>query len=311
MRPVLGIGRQHQARDLAQPADAGEQLAVEEAELAHGEDQQGEGCSRNGDRPSGGGDRSAGSAADGGRAWRRDRPATARGISGFSCRPIRRWRTCEVSVSITDTVMTISTRMRRHVGIVELADRLDQVLADAAGADEAHDRGAAHVDLEAQQRVAHEIRDGLRQRAEAHGDRPRRAAGGDALDRLHVDVLDHLGEQLAERARRYGWRRPARRPSGRARRRSRTPARTPAPARCGRTRRSGARTMRSQRLRRHVGRRKKHEHEGAERAQHGADIGHQQRLAEQPEPARQAPEPLGDVGPDRTAVLELGTGRMM
>ena len=29
----------------------------------------------------------------------------------FSCRPIRRWRTCEVSVSITDTVMTISTRM--------------------------------------------------------------------------------------------------------------------------------------------------------------------------------------------------------
>ena len=29
----------------------------------------------------------------------------------FSCRPIRRWRTYEVSVSITDTVMTISTRM--------------------------------------------------------------------------------------------------------------------------------------------------------------------------------------------------------
>ena len=53
---------------------------------------------------------------------------------------------------------------RRHVGIVELADRLDQVLADAAGADEAHDRGAAHVDLEAQQRVGGEIRQHLRQR---------------------------------------------------------------------------------------------------------------------------------------------------
>ncbi len=84
---------------------------------------------------------------------------------------------------------------------------------------EAHHRGAAHVDLEAQQGVAHEVRDGLRQGAEAHGDRPRRAAGGDALDRLHVDVLDHLGEQLAERAHACGWRRlgrPATGPSPKA-----------------------------------------------------------------------------------------------
>ena len=51
---------------------------------------------------------------------------------------------------------------RADVGIVEFPDRDDELLADAAGADEAHHRGAAHVDLEAQQRVAGKARRDLR-----------------------------------------------------------------------------------------------------------------------------------------------------
>ena len=62
---------------------------------------------------------------------------------------------------------------------------------------------------------------------------------------------------------------------------------------------------RSQRLRADIGGGQEGEAKGADRAQQGADIGHQQGLAEQAEPARQAPEPLGEVGPDRLAALEM------
>src|SRR3954465_10255917 len=44
----------------------------------------------------------------------------------------------------------------RGQSIVEFPDRLDQVLADAAGPDEAEHGGAADIDLEAQQGVADE-----------------------------------------------------------------------------------------------------------------------------------------------------------
>ena len=56
-----------------------------------------------------------------------------------------------VTRSITTTVTMMSSRIALTSGVVELADGLEQVLADAAGADEAHDGGAAHIDLEAQQ----------------------------------------------------------------------------------------------------------------------------------------------------------------
>src|SRR4029450_9042569 len=110
MRPVLRVGRQHQTRDLGQPAHAGEQLAVEEAELAHGVDQQDEGRGSDSDNHP----------ATVLEALEVLRMAAADGVEidrevrrhqCFSCRPIRGWRTYEVSVSITDTVMTISTRM--------------------------------------------------------------------------------------------------------------------------------------------------------------------------------------------------------
>ncbi len=110
MRPVPRIGRQHQARDLEQPAHAGQQLAIEEAKFCHGEHQQGKGRGHEGERrlPEAiealemlGVTAANGAEIDGKARWHQC----------CSCRPIRRWRMCEVSVSITDTVMMISTRM--------------------------------------------------------------------------------------------------------------------------------------------------------------------------------------------------------
>ena len=85
--------------------------------------------------------------------------------------PNRRPRSQPVAISMTNTVTMISQQDRADVGVVELADRDDEFLADAAGADEAHHRGAAHVDLEAQQRVAGEAGRHLRQHGEAHAGR--------------------------------------------------------------------------------------------------------------------------------------------
>ena len=86
------------------------------------------------------------------------------------------------------------------VGIIEFADRDHEFLADAAGADEAHHRGLADIDLEAQQRVAGVAGGDLRQHGKAHAGQPARARRAHAFDRLHVGILDDLGEQFAERA---------------------------------------------------------------------------------------------------------------
>ncbi len=92
------------------------------------------------------------------------------------------------------------TEDRGHVGIIELAHGLDEVLPDTAGADEPHYGGAAHVDLEAQQRVGGEIGKNLRHRRVTDRLPARGAARDGALDRLHVDILDDLEKQLAQRA---------------------------------------------------------------------------------------------------------------
>ena len=57
---------------------------------------------------------------------------------------------------------------RTDVRVVEFADRDHELLPDAAGTDEPHYRGAAHIDLEAQQRVAGEARRHLRQHRKPH-----------------------------------------------------------------------------------------------------------------------------------------------
>ena len=79
---------------------------------------------------------------------------------------------------------------------------------------------------------------------------------------------------------------------------------------CGTVRQSSQKrrtAKRSQRPGADVGGGQEAEEEGADRAQQRADIGHQQGLAEQPEPARQAPVPFGWIGPDPARRSRDGT----
>ena len=202
MRPAARIGRQHQADDLDQRADCRRAACRRRSRAGPCRTAAGRRPRRRVSRVS--------------RRWRSKRAKCCGWRSRMATRSTVGRRGHQRLSSPADQAMAhlggqrVDDRHRdqdqqqdgRDVGIVELADRLDQVLADAAGADEAHDGRFAHVDLEAQQRVAHEIRRDLRQRAVAHGDVPGRAGRRHALDRLHVDVLDDLGEQLAERAQR-------------------------------------------------------------------------------------------------------------
>ena len=130
------------------------------------------------------------------------RRGAAGGAAHAARPPSSRWRSRPVSGVDDDDGQDDQHQQRGDVVVVEFADRLDQVLADAAGADEAQHRGAADIHLEAQQGVAREARQHLRHHGEARHLRPAGAGGARALHRLHVDVLHHLGEQLAERAQR-------------------------------------------------------------------------------------------------------------
>src|SRR5262245_52108838 len=107
MRPVARIWRQHQTRNLAQLADAAGECLAEEAELGHAKQkqQQRSGAQRQHEpalaarRP----EMMRMTTADRDKLDRRARDHPCR-----SSRPIRRWRTWPVAMSITDTVMTIS-----------------------------------------------------------------------------------------------------------------------------------------------------------------------------------------------------------
>src|SRR5262249_11030554 len=57
---------------------------------------------------------------------------------------------------------------RTDIGVIEFADRNEQVLADAASADKADDRAGPYVYFKTQQRIAGDIRQDLRQGTEAH-----------------------------------------------------------------------------------------------------------------------------------------------
>jgi hypothetical protein len=85
---------------------------------------------------------------------------------------------------------------------VKQLHRSEEVVADASGTHEADDGGAAHVQLQAPERVRHIVRDDLRQNREAHLLQPVAAGRTHAVDRQHADVLVDLGEELALRA--YG-----------------------------------------------------------------------------------------------------------
>ena len=187
--------------------------------------------------------------------------------------------------------------MRRDVGVVELADRLDQVLADAAGADEAHDRCAAHVDLEAQQRVA--------RRSSTAPAAPRRSAGSTASSRRRRSRprpascrCSRPPRRTACRARPWcGSRWRARRASGRGRRRRRRSARTRSPERCGRTRGSGGVQRIAAALRQVGGRR---ESTARSRRRRRAACRDRRSAASRRAAAAslEVPEPLGEIGPE-------------
>ncbi len=114
-------------------------------------------------------------------------------------RPRRAWRRRSVAWSIATTVRTIMSRMAlsRHC---RSCGSPPAATGRCRRHDEAHDAGAAHVDLEAQQPVGGEV-----STAPAAPPRSATVSTQDApvarshLDRLHVDVLDHLGKELAER----------------------------------------------------------------------------------------------------------------
>ncbi len=93
--------------------------------------------------------------------------------------------------------------------VVEGADRVPQVEADAAAADHPDDGRGADVGLEAQQHVGEEVRQHLGHDAEADDVQPPGPDGGDPLHLAGIDGLDGLAQQLAEDARRCGRRAPA------------------------------------------------------------------------------------------------------
>ncbi len=110
MRPAARVGRQHQSDDFDQPCASGEQLAAEEAELGHAEQQQG--CRRDSRQQS-----QQALAIEAGEMLRvavADGHQIDRGTAGhqrLSSRPISWWRTLEVSVSMIATVTRMSSRM--------------------------------------------------------------------------------------------------------------------------------------------------------------------------------------------------------
>jgi hypothetical protein len=192
------------------------------------------------------------------------------------------------------------------VGVVELADRLDELVADAAGADIAEHRGLAHVDLEAQDQVARKAGGHLRQHRKADRREPAAARGAHTLHRLHVDVLDQLIEELAgrahgmEREREHARQRPQ--PEGlhedecedeigHGAQELEHPPRTAAQPERGRQVRA----------------RDEAEHEAHAGAQQRAHIRHDDGLEQQREPVPQVPEPAvvaEQVHPDPLAAVE-------
>src|SRR3569833_1400711 len=109
MRPVAGIRRQHEADDISQLADAIDELRIYEAELRHRDDQQEE-------RAGAGANQQPLVAARPGEMMRMAL-ADRLGVESHarhqcrSCRPIRRWRTMPVRVSMMPTAITISSRI--------------------------------------------------------------------------------------------------------------------------------------------------------------------------------------------------------
>jgi hypothetical protein len=103
-----------------------------------------------------------------------------------------------VSTAIVPTITTISARPC-HAVLLE-ADRIGERAADAASADDAEHRRRADVDLEAVQQERRELGSHLGDHRPPQPLDRRCADGFGGLDRLALDVLDDLVEELAEAA---------------------------------------------------------------------------------------------------------------
>src|SRR5262249_28814871 len=141
------------------------------------------------------------SAAPGGAPGRRqDPPGAVRGAGSSGSRPARQAPPYSAGDDIKGCYGDDDQQQNgADIGVVEFADGNKQVLADAAGANKADDRAGSYIDLEAQQRIAGEVRQRLRQRTKPHRVDKTSARGADPLDRIHVDVFEDFGEQLTER----------------------------------------------------------------------------------------------------------------
>src|SRR5690349_10109082 len=192
---------------------------------------------------------------------------------------------------------------RTDVGVIELADRDNELLSDTAGANKTHHRGLADIDLKAQQRVAGIAGRDLRQHRKAHAGEPACTGRAHTLDRFHVGVLDDLGEQLSERPCgmhgdcQYARHRPETEGYDENQREydagngacefEETPDDEPQPRR-------GRRVLRGEEI----------QHEGKHRAGQGADIADENGLAEHLEPLLPAPEPFTEIGPYPRAIFQ-------
>ncbi len=221
----------------------------------------------------------------------------------------RRWRSLSESVSMHHDADHDHHQHRADVGIEELADGDDQFLADAAGADEADHRGAAHIDLEAQH--AHSWRSSTAPAA------PRRSAPARSSRHRWPRSPPPASCRCSRPPRRTvfpmprscEWRSPARRAGRRARTRRRRSARTRYPAPSGRISSRRRTAKRSRCAGNQIAAAQKAAAKREHRPGQGPDIGDQQRVAQQPRPAPQAPEPFGGIAPARRAPLSRCASR--
>ena len=194
---------------------------------------------------------------------------------------------------------------RADVGIVEFADRLHQVLADAAGADEAEHRRAAHVDLEAQQREAGEAGEHLRQCGEADGLRSTTRRTARRPSTGFMSMFSVVSKNCLPSAPAV-WMRERQHARQRAEAEGDDEDEREHDVRHGAAEfeQRGASRTRAGALPVRLGEATKLSAKRGDRAGQRADIGHQDRLADQSQRALEAPEPCGGIGPHPRAGVE-------
>ena len=102
-------------------------------------------------------------------------------------------------ISMTATRIRKTIRMNATMSQWLFRAEVGEVVADAAGADDAEHGSGPHVGFEEIKRLAELDRQDLRQEGKAQDLEARAADRGDALDRFSVGILDRLGTEFRER----------------------------------------------------------------------------------------------------------------